>query len=89
MSLPYFYEPFITQPHYTLSEETGKHCIQVLRMKENEQLNLTDGKGNLYIAVITKANKKNCEVKIEKTKVISNLYKYFYRNIIIKKSNAA
>jgi len=67
MSLPYFYEPFITQSHYTLSEETSKHCIQVLRMQENEKLNLTDGKGNLYTAVITKANKKNCEVKIETT----------------------
>src|SRR3954465_13467974 len=67
MSLPYFYEPFISQPHFILSEETSKHCIQVLRMKENEQLNLTDGKGSLYAAVITKANKKNCEVSIEKT----------------------
>ena len=67
MSLPYFYEPFITQSHYNLSEQTSKHCIQVLRMQENEKLNLTDGKGNLYTAVITKANKKNCEVRIETT----------------------
>lgn len=67
MSLPYFYEPIITEPHHTLSEETSKHCIQVLRMKENENLNLTDGKGNFYTAVIIKADKKNCEVRIETT----------------------
>ena len=66
MKLPYFYEPSITK-QYTLSEETSRHCIQVLRMKENEKLNLTDGKGNLFTAVITKANKKNCEVQIEET----------------------
>lgn len=66
MSLPYFYEPSISYPHHILSEETAKHCIQVLRMKENDQLNLTDGKGNLYTAIIVKANKKNCEVRIEK-----------------------
>ncbi len=67
MNLPFFYEPSIVQQQYTLSEETSRHCIQVLRMKENEKLNLTDGKGNLDTAVITKANKKNCEVRIEKS----------------------
>lgn len=65
MNLPYFYEPSITLPHYILSEETSKHCVQVLRMKEGEQLQLTDGKGNLFTATILKAHKKNCEVKIE------------------------
>lgn len=65
MNLPYFYESLIVKPHNTLSEETSKHCIQVLRMKEGEQLQLTDGKGNLYTATITNADKQNCEVSIE------------------------
>jgi len=65
MNLPYFYEPFITSEHHLLTEETSKHCVQVLRMKEGEQLQLTDGKGNLFTAVITKADKKICEVRIE------------------------
>ena len=65
MNLPYFYEPFISRPHHTLSEETSRHCVQVLRMKEQEQLQLTDGQGNLFTAVITKADKKNCDVTIQ------------------------
>jgi 16S rRNA (uracil1498-N3)-methyltransferase len=65
MNLPYFYEEKIQQPIHILSEETARHCIQVLRMKEGEQLQLTDGKGSLFTASITKENKKNCEVKIE------------------------
>ncbi len=65
MKLPFFFEPFIAKPDYTLSEETSRHCVQVLRMKENDLLNLTDGKGNLYQAKIINANKKSCEVKIE------------------------
>ncbi|HEX5154931.1 MAG TPA: RsmE family RNA methyltransferase [Parafilimonas sp.] len=65
MNLPYFYEENIQQPIHVLSEETGRHCIQVLRMKEGEQLQLTNGKGNLFTATIIKADKKNCEVKIE------------------------
>jgi 16S rRNA (uracil1498-N3)-methyltransferase len=66
MNLPYFYEPDISiqTTHFTLSEETSKHCIQVLRMKEQEALNLTDGKGNLFTAVIASAHKKNCTVNI-------------------------
>jgi 16S rRNA (uracil1498-N3)-methyltransferase len=65
MNLPYFYEPFITPPYHILTEETSKHCVQVLRMKEGEQLQLTNGKGNLFIATIIVADKKHCNVKIE------------------------
>lgn len=69
MSLPYFFEAGIQngKNNYTLSEETSKHCAQVLRMKEGEQLLLTDGKGNLYTAAIVKADKKHSVVRIEKT----------------------
>jgi 16S rRNA (uracil1498-N3)-methyltransferase len=65
MNLPYFYEENVEQPIHVLSEETARHCIQVLRMKEGEQLQLTDGKGNSFTAIIITANKKNCEVRIE------------------------
>ncbi len=65
MQLPYFYEENIQQPTHTLSEETSRHCVQVLRMKENDQLQLTDGKGNLYTTTIIDAHKKHCGVKIE------------------------
>ncbi|MGI8950123.1 MAG: RsmE family RNA methyltransferase [Chitinophagaceae bacterium] len=68
MQLPYFYEPFIAaNKNFVLSEETSKHCIIVLRMKQGQQLQLTDGKGNLFTAAISKADKKNCEVVIRDT----------------------
>ena len=38
--------------------------VQVLRMNAGEQLNLTDGKGNLITAEITEAHKKHCQVKV-------------------------
>jgi len=68
MSLPYFYEQHIsnTRSPFVLSEETSKHCVQVLRMKLGEQLNLTDGKGGLFTASILSADKKHCTVIIEK-----------------------
>lgn len=68
MSLPYFFDAEIKKEknNYTLSEETSKHCVQVLRMKEGEELLLTDGRGNLYTAVIVKADKKHSVVRVEK-----------------------
>jgi 16S rRNA (uracil1498-N3)-methyltransferase len=65
MNLPYFYEENIQQPTHVLSEETSRHCVQVLRMQAGEQMQLTDGKGNLFTTTIIEANKKQCTVRIE------------------------
>jgi len=69
MQLPYFYQKDIdlSKTELVLSEETSKHCVQVLRMKEGEQLQLTNGIGDLLTAEIIAANKKNCIVKIVQT----------------------
>ncbi len=68
MQLPYFYQKDIdvSQVQFVLSEETSKHCVQVLRMKESELLQITNGLGVLLTAEIIEANKKNCIVKITK-----------------------
>lgn len=63
---PYFFEPDILPGTavYELSEESRKHIVQVLRMREGETVMLTDGKGGWYAAVIKVADKKNCQVQI-------------------------
>lgn len=63
--MPYFYETKIEFPLYHLSEETSRHCIQVLRMKPGERLQITDGNGNLFTATIMDDHKKKCQVKID------------------------
>ncbi len=69
MALPFFYiELFDTlAKSIVLDEVTSKHVVQVLRMKEGEKLNLTDGKGILITAEITDNNRKKCTVKVIKT----------------------
>ena len=69
MQLPYFYQNNIdtSNKQLVLSEETSKHCVQVLRMEEAEQLQLTNGMGDLFTAEIVAANKKNCIVNIIQT----------------------
>ena len=66
MALPFFYSEAITtaSSHLVLSEETSKHVVQVLRMKVGEQLQLTDGKGNLFLTELTDDHKKKAAVKI-------------------------
>jgi 16S rRNA (uracil1498-N3)-methyltransferase len=76
MSLASFYiaEYSAGQKQIVLDEDTSRHVVQVLRMKEGEKLNLTDGKGNLLICEISDAHKKHCsvtilEIKSEKSKI--------------------
>ena len=66
MALPFFYinNYDSTQKSIVLDEDTSKHVVQVLRMKAGEQLNLTDGEGNLLTCSITDDNKKHCTVEV-------------------------
>jgi 16S rRNA (uracil1498-N3)-methyltransferase len=67
MTLPFFYAPAITAQNdrYTLEEESSKHAIQVLRMRQGDCLQLTDGTGGLFAAEIIDDHKKRCEVRIK------------------------
>jgi 16S rRNA (uracil1498-N3)-methyltransferase len=65
MNLPFFYIDFLDAQltSYTLSEETSKHIVQVLRKGKDDLLQLTDGKGNVLTASIVDDHKKKCVVK--------------------------
>lgn len=65
MQLPYFYhESPADSGSVTLSEETSKHIVQVLRMKEEDQLQLTNGEGQLLTVKIASAHKKHTVVEV-------------------------
>ena len=72
MSVPFFYELNIPQAssHFTLSDESSKHCIQVLRMKAGALLQLTSGQGILYKASIVSEDKKKTVVVIEEARLV-------------------
>jgi 16S rRNA (uracil1498-N3)-methyltransferase len=68
MSIPLFYKEDLdsTATLVVLDEDTSKHIVQVLRMQNNEQLQLTNGKGDLVSTEITDNNRKKCAVRILK-----------------------
>jgi len=74
MALPFFYinEYNTSQKEIVLDEDTSRHIVQVLRMKEGEKLNLTDGQGSLITAEIADAHKKHCSVKAIGSQLITH-----------------
>lgn len=61
-----FYTPDI-QTSLELPSEEAQHCVRVLRLKEDDEVLLTDGKGFFYKAEITQAHPKHCFVNIIET----------------------
>jgi len=72
-----FYTPDIKGIEYSLNEEESKHAIRVLRMGVDDEINLIDGKGTLFKAVITDPHPKRCRVIVKET--LSDYEKRIYR----------
>lgn len=72
MSLPYFFINVLhAQVHQIdLDEDTSRHIVQVLRMKEGEKLRLTDGKGHTAEGIISSAHKKHASVQVNSFNVV-------------------
>jgi 16S rRNA (uracil1498-N3)-methyltransferase len=71
-ALPIFYQDAIFRPgaDLPLDEDTARHIVQVLRMKEDESLELANGKGSSAACIIREAGKKKCTVRIESVQSI-------------------
>ncbi|MBM3401794.1 MAG: 16S rRNA (uracil(1498)-N(3))-methyltransferase [Bacteroidetes bacterium] len=59
-----FYTPDLSSETYFMSEEESKHCIKVLRLQTGSKLNLVDGKGGFFDAIVEDANPKRTKIKI-------------------------
>jgi 16S rRNA (uracil1498-N3)-methyltransferase len=62
---PLFYAPDIAAiPE--LPEDESQHCMRVLRLKTDDLITITDGKGFFYTASIVNVHSKHCQVKVMK-----------------------
>jgi 16S rRNA (uracil1498-N3)-methyltransferase len=70
MAVAYFYFASLSRiaEEFPLNEPSSRHIVQVLRMREGQELILTDGLGLQAVATILEANKKNCRVRISERK---------------------
>jgi len=89
MPLPIFFqEELLSATSFTLTEETSKHIIQVLRMKTGEQLQLTNGKGEILTAEIIAEHKKATKVKVLSTSNIALRISHITIAISLIKNNS-
>jgi len=59
-----------------LSAEESKHVTKVLRKKEGDILNFTDGKGHFYKAEITIADTRKCRLQVVSSKQKEKQHNY-------------
>ena len=71
-----FYQPDLTQNEIFLEEEESKHCVRVLRMKKDDEVELIDGKGTSAIAKIIDDHPKRCLLNITQRTVHQVLRTY-------------
>ena len=89
MSLPIFFQDGLPAgTSFTLTEETSKHIIQVLRMKEGEHLQLTNGKGEILTTEIITGHKKGAEVRVVSTSHIAPRTSHITIAISLIKNNS-
>lgn len=60
-----FYTPDLDhQSIYTLNEEESRHCCQVLRLREGDEICLINGRGGFYTGQILVAQPKSTQIRI-------------------------
>lgn len=59
-----FYAPDI-ETTGLLPDEEATHCLRVLRLRESDAIDLTDGKGNFFRGIIAEAGKRSVRVDLE------------------------
>ena len=66
-----FYNPNINEStkQFSFNKEESKHITKVLRKKQGDILNITNGKGWLFTAELNIANFKNCAADIKEKKI--------------------
>lgn len=66
MDFPFFYVDTILEEGSAITppEDTARHMVQVLRMREGEQLIITNGQGRSALCTIQSTSKKSCTVTV-------------------------
>ena len=70
-----------------LSAQESKHATKVLRKKEGDILNFTDGKGCFYTAEITVADKRRCRLQVVSSERKEKQHNYYLHIAIAPTKN--
>ena len=59
----FYCKDIILNAFCTLDAEESRHAVRVLRLREGDELNVTDGRGNLYRCRIVTADDRACVIE--------------------------
>lgn len=65
-----FYAPRVEGDLVTLEEEESRHLLSVLRARPGDPVQLTDGKGYLYDALVAETGKKTAVLRIRRSTAV-------------------
>lgn len=84
-----FYNPQLKTGNtsFTFDKEESRHIVKVLRKKEGDTVNITNGEGILFTAEVTFANERKCEVKITKKDFYKPMPYYLHLAVAPTKMN--
>ena len=68
-----FYSPGFTEAHPVLDEQESSHCVQVLRHRVGDVIDVVDGNGYLFNGVLTEAHPKHCKLEVQSVKHVDDL----------------
>lgn len=71
-----FYAAEMNEGSGFLTESESVHAVRVLRKKNGDSLQITDGKGNLITGVITEATSKKCAFRVNDIDQVSRNRNY-------------
>ncbi len=63
-----FYQKTLKEGVNTLPEEESKHCAQVLRHQNGDEILIFDGNGGIHRSILTQVSKKSCVYEITESK---------------------
>ena len=72
---------------FTFDKEESRHIVKVLRKKEGDKIQITNGSGSLFTSEITFAAEKKCEVKIIEEQVYEPMPYYLHLAVAPTKMN--
>lgn len=84
-----FYNPDIqtADSTFTFDKEESRHIVKVLRKKEGDKIQITNGKGSLFTSEIIFASEKKCEVRITDETVYERAPYYLHLAVAPTKMN--
>ena len=71
-----FYTTEIDGLYGTLPEAEARHCLRALRMRTGDTLQITDGCGRLYTAVLTDQQDRRCPFAIQEVKEMPEAFPF-------------